>query len=71
MVANYATQPFAAAAITCMPGSRKDTITPAGDVATIALWPGDFTTTVPVAGVTVSGVLAAYLAAYPGGPQIS
>jgi hypothetical protein len=67
MVANYAAQPFAGAAVTILPGTKKDSVTDAG---VIALWSADFSTTAPVAGNTVTGVLASWLAAYPAG-QVS
>ena len=47
-------------------GARRDSVT---DAALIALFPSNFTTTAPAAGVgNVTGVLAGYLAAYPTGP---
>jgi hypothetical protein len=47
-------------------GARRDTVT---DAALIALFPGNFTATAPVAGAgNITGVMAGYLAAYPAGP---
>ena len=70
MAANYATQAFCTtlggAAVFVDAGARRDSVT---DATLIATWASNFTTTAPVAGVgNVTGVLAAYLAAYPAGP---
>jgi hypothetical protein len=73
MAANYATQAFtvqlaSGAQAYVGIGATRDTVT---DAAIIAQFPGDFTTAPPAAGGTVTGVMAAYLAAYPRGPQVS
>ncbi len=71
MAANYATQSFtvrlaSGADYFVAQGARRDSVT---DAALIALNPGNFTTTAPVAGVgNITGVMAGYLAAYPAGP---
>jgi len=73
MTANYATLGYctvlSGAAITVVPGQKKDSVT---DATLIATWSSNWTTTAPVAGVgNVTGVLAGYLASYPNGPQVS
>lgn len=70
--ANYAVEAFTAtlggADIFVDAGARKDIV---ADASVIALWPGNFTVTAPVAGVgDITGVHAGYLAAYPDGPQV-
>jgi hypothetical protein len=70
MAANYATAGFTSqlasgAAYSVQPGARLDSVT---DAAKIALFSTNFTATAPVAGVgNITGVMAGYLAAYPGG----
>lgn len=71
MAANYATVAFTATlagnAIFVEAGAQRDTVT---DATTIALWPSNFTATVPTA-ATVGQSLFNYLASYPRGPLIS
>ena len=68
IVANYATQAFTSvlggAAYFVEAGAQRDSVT---DAAVIALWPANFTTTVPTA-ASVGQALASYLAVYPKGP---
>jgi hypothetical protein len=69
MAANYATQSFTTqlggASYFVEAGATRDTVT---DATVIALFPSNFTTTAPVAGVgNITGVMAGYLAAYPRG----
>lgn len=49
-------------------GATRDTV---ADSAIIALNPSAFTASAPVAGNTVTGVMAGYLAVYPRGPQVT
>ena len=71
MAANYATQGFTVRLASGAdefvgPGARRDSVT---DAALIAQFASNFSATAPVAGVgNVTGVMAGYLAAYPGGP---
>lgn len=70
MAANYATTAFTVRLASgadefVEAGGRRDTVT---DAALIAQFPSNFTANPPVAGSTVTGVLAAYLAVYPAGP---
>ena len=69
MVANYATQQYTTQLASGAPlmieaGATRDTVT---DAAVIATWAANWTATAPVAGNTVTGVQAGYLAAYPRG----
>jgi hypothetical protein len=67
MASNYATVAFTAtlggAALFVEQGALRDTVT---DAAVIALWPSNFTATVPTA-ATVGQNQFNYLAAYPRG----
>ena len=71
MAANYATQAYtvrlSGADIFVDVGATRDSVT---DAALIATWASNWTTTAPVAGNTITGVLAGYLAVYPKGPQV-
>jgi hypothetical protein len=73
MAANYATQAFtvqlaSGAQAFVGVGATRDTV---ADATAIAQFAADFTGNVPVAGGTVTGVMAGYLAAYPRGPQVT
>jgi hypothetical protein len=69
MAANFATaaccvQLASGTGVFVEAGATRDTVT---DAALIAQFAGNFTASPAVAGVTVTGVQAAYLAAYPRG----
>jgi hypothetical protein len=73
MAANYATSAFtvqlaSGAQAYVGIGATRDTVT---DSVIIAQFASDFTGNVPVAGGTITGVMAGYLAAYPRGPQVT
>ena len=73
MVANYATSQYvgqtaAGAPVLFMAGATRDTVT---DATAIATWAANWTANAPVAGNTITGVMAGYLTAYPRGPQVT